>query len=62
MKKIVCLLMALTMLLALFAGCGKAEAPAAPAEKKSEKAASKPSPPAETIKEDNDGAEILRSL
>ena len=56
MKKIVCLLMALTMLLALFAGCGKAEEPAptaAPAVKEEPAAPAvkeEPAAPAEKIK------------
>ena len=36
-------------------------APADPAEKKSEKAASKPSPPAETVKEDKPKAKVEAS-
>lgn len=56
MKKIVCLLMALTMLLALFAGCGKAEEPAPTAaptvkeEPAAPAAKEEPAAPAEKIK------------
>ena len=56
MKKFVCLLMTLAMLLTLFAGCGKAEAPAAPAAPAEKEEAAAPvekeeaAAPAEKIK------------
>nr|KJB22144.1 hypothetical protein B456_004G031700 [Gossypium raimondii] len=47
--------------IAVISKSGEGVAPAAPAEKKSEKAASKPSPPAESVKEDKPKAKVEAS-